>query len=143
MALDLNRGVMTKFHSNGMKVSMYLDDPGTYLDDRGEKLDPKLATQAGFDVEKDRKKKVAQIKLAQYKDQLEKEMASEEEALARVLSQNGGHDVRHIGGGQFAVFDSRNKKVMTGTREEVEILIGPLPQAPAGVEHAPTSGGAA
>src|SRR5690606_37787061 len=105
MALDLNRGVMTKFHPSGIKVNMYLDDPGTYLDDRGQPLDEKFAIQAGFNVERDKREKLKQLKLKAYKEQLDREMRSEEEALAEAMSQSGNVDVRHIGGGQFAIFD--------------------------------------
>jgi hypothetical protein len=126
MALNLNRGVMTKFHPSGLKVSMYIDDPGTYLDDRGDRLDEAFAKAAGFDLDKNRREKLKQLKLAEYKAQLDREYASHEERLATELSNNGGHDVRHIGGGQYALFDKDGAKVMVGSREEIELLVGPI-----------------
>lgn len=140
MALDLNRGVMTKFHPSGIKVNMYLDDPGTYLDDRGQPLDEKFAIQAGFNVERDKREKLKQLKLKAYKEQLDREMQSEEEALAEAMSQSGKVDVRHIGGGQFAIFDKTGARMtkVAMTRADVEALIGPIDKI-AGEEHAPTT----
>jgi hypothetical protein len=126
MALDLNRGVKTRFHPNGMKVSMYLDDPGTYLDDLGKPFPDELAKQAGFDLDKWRKEKLKLQKLAAFKKQLDQEYASAEEQLATELSRNGGHDVRAIGGGQYALFGKDGSKVMVGTKAEIELMVGPI-----------------
>lgn len=126
MALDLNRGVITKYHPGGLKVSMYFDDPGTYYNDRGEKIDESFAKAAGFDIEKNRKEKLKQLKLEQFKRQLDEEYASAEERLAEELARNGGHDVRPVGGGQFALFGKDGKRVMVGSREEIELLVGPV-----------------
>lgn len=132
MALDLNRGVKTRFHPSGLKVSMYLDDPGTYYDDKGSKLDESFAKTAGFDLEKNRREKLKLLKLEQYKRQLDQEYASAEELLAEELARNGGHDVRSIGGGQFALFGKDGKRVMVGSRDEIELLVGKLPEGSTG-----------
>lgn len=126
MALDLNRGVMTKFHPTGMRVSMYLDDPGRYYDDRGDPLADEFAKAAGFDLEKNRKEKAKQVRMAAYKAELDKEYASAEESLAAELSRNGGHDVRAIGGEQYALFGKDGKKVMVGSRADIELMVGPF-----------------
>jgi hypothetical protein len=126
MALDLNRGVIHRFHPNGMRISMYLDDPGTYLDDRGKAMAEELAKAAGFNLDKHRRDKLKQLKLAEYKKTLDAEYASQEEALAQELSRNGGHDVRSVGGDQFALFSKDGKKVMVGSRQEIELMVGPI-----------------
>ena len=123
---------MTKFHPSGLKVSMYFDDPGTYYDDRGNKIDESFAKGAGFDLEKNRRDKLKLLKLEQYKRQLDQEYASAEELLAEELARNGGHDVRSVGGGQFALFGKDGKRVMVGSREEIELLVGKLPEGSTG-----------
>lgn len=140
-ALDLNRGVMTKFHPSGIKVSMYIDDPGTYYADNGQALAEELAAQAGFDIDRNKREKVKLLKMKAYKEQLEREMQSEEDALADAMSKGDNHDVRHIGGGQYAIFDKATGARITRvamSKADVELLIGPLKEAPAGDEHSPT-----
>lgn len=136
--LDLNRGVITKFHPSGIKVNMYLDDPGTYLDDKGEQIDSKFAEQAGFNVERDRREKRKQLMLDQYKERLEREMKTEEEAIADAMSQSGKYDVRPIGGGQYALFDKDGVRVTRApmSKADIEMLLGPLPDLPDASEAA-------
>lgn len=124
MALDLNRGVMTKIHPTGIRVNMYLDDPGTYLDDRGEPLDPKLAEGAGFDLERDKIEKMKKIKMAQYKAMLEEEYMTAENRLASEMSKRSNFDVRPLGGNQYAAFSKGGEKIMVGKKEEIELLVG-------------------
>lgn len=124
--LDLNRGVTTRKHPSGVYVSQYDDDPGTYLDPRGKPVAPELAKQAGFDIEKDKVAKLKLLKLAEYKKQLDAEYATAEETLARELSKNGGHDIRHVGADQYAVFNADGKRVAVGTKDEIELLFGPV-----------------
>lgn len=131
MALDLNRGVKTKFHPSGLTVNMYLDDPGVYLTATGDPIDSKLAEQAGFDLAKMNAERVKMAKLKAYKEQLERELQSEEESLAAAFSQSEKHDVRHIGGGQYAVFDKDGKRVtkVAMSKADVELLVGKLPES--------------
>ena len=127
MALDLNRGVLVKFHPvNRMQVAMYIDRPGEYLTETGEAIDAKFAKEAGYDVAKDLRKKVANEKLAAYKAQLDAEMRAEEDALAQAMTDKSGHDVRHIGGGQYALFDKTGKRLtkVAMTKADIEMLVG-------------------
>lgn len=131
MALDLNRGVKTKFHPSGMSVNMYLDDPGVYLTASGDPMDAELAKQAGFDLERMNLERVKQLKLKAYREQLDRELQSEEDNLAAAFSQSDKHDVRHIGGGQYAVFDKDGKRVtkVAMSKADVELLVGKLPES--------------
>lgn len=128
ITLDLDRGVRTRFHKSGMSISMYKDDPGTYYTDNAEVVDPKFAKEAGFNVEADVRQKVKNDRLAAYEKQLNDEMQSEEDALAQAMSDNSSVDVRHIGGGQYAIFDKGGKQLtrVAMTRADVELLIGPV-----------------
>lgn len=141
ITLDLDRGVRTRFHKSGLSVSMYKDDPGTYLTETGEVLDVKFAKEAGFDVEADLRKKIKGQRLEAFQRQLEDEMRSEEDALAQAMSDNGNVDVRHVGAGQYAIFDKSGKRLtrVAMTRADVELLVGPVstdPNDPIGEEPA-------
>src|SRR4051812_3762451 len=105
MRIDLDRGVMQRFHPQGMKISMYIDSPGVYLTENSEPVAVELAEAAGFDTKKHAKDKIKQEKTAAFKAQLERDMASEEDAIGQALSGDGKVDVRPIGGGQYAIFD--------------------------------------
>jgi hypothetical protein len=133
-SLDLNRGVMTKFHpQNGMKISQYIDSPGVYYTDTAEPVPPELARQAGFNVEKDMRNKLKNERLAAAKRQIEAEMRQEEDAIAEALSGKSGFDVRHIGGGQYALFGKDGKKLtrVAMTKADAELLLGRTVEADA------------
>jgi hypothetical protein len=133
MALDINRGCYIRFHPSGnMKVAMYMDNPGVYMDESGNPLDERFARDSGFDVDKDRREKLKLDRLAAYKAKLEADMASEEDTIAGMLTNKGDYDVRHIGGGQYAVFDKDGKKLtkVAMTKADVELLVGAVPTDP-------------
>lgn len=138
MAIDLDRGVMTRFHPSGFKVHTYIGnaegrgaDPGTYFDENGLVIDKRIAREAGFDVERDLREKVKQNRLAEARAALEAEYKSEEDKLAEIMSGKGSYDVRHIGAGQYAIFDKKGAdgKRLTRvgmTKADVEVFVGPL-----------------
>lgn len=139
MALDLDRGLKIRFHPSGMQVCTYIGDakgvganPGTYYDESGTVLDHVFAKQAGYDVEKDMRQRLYNERMAKYRAQLDAEMRSEEDALAQAYSKNGNYDVRHIGAGQYAIFDKDGKRMtrVAMTKADVELLVGPLPADP-------------
>lgn len=130
-AIDLDRGVMQRFHPSGMKITMYVGNAkgegaeyGVYYTETGQVLDPKFAADAGFDVERHKREAFKQAKMAEYKAQLDRESATEEDALAQAVSNNGNVDVRHVGGGQFAIFDKKGAKLtrVAMTRADLEMM---------------------
>ena len=129
--INLDRGVMQRFHARGMKISMYLDDPGTYLTETGEPIPAELAAEAGFDTDKYKREKIKQTKVAAFKAQLEREMAVEEDAIAQAISGSGKVDVRHIGGGQYAIFSAAGERMtkVAMSRADAELITGTLPAA--------------
>lgn len=125
--LDLDRGVIVKFHpANRMQIAMYVDSPGVYYTETGEPVAPELARQAGFKVENLLREKLKLERLAAFRRQLDAEMREEEEAFAQALSNKSNHDVRHIGGGQYALFSKDGKKLtrVAMTKADVELLVG-------------------
>ena len=130
--LDLNRGVRTRFHASGMKVCMYVDDPGVYMTEGGQPLDVKFAREAGFDVEKDLRQRAINQRMAEYRRKLEEEARSEEDALAQAASDRSNYRVQHIGAGQYAIFDKGGKRLtrVAMTKADVELLVGPIDADP-------------
>ena len=133
MGLDLNRGVTLRFHPTGIKIGTYDAAPGVYYLETGDLLeDARLAKEAGFDVERDLRTKLKNERLAKYKAELDAEMQSEEDALASAMSKRGNVDVRHIGGGQYAIFDKSGTRLtrVAMTKADVELLVGPVEADP-------------
>lgn len=131
--LDLDRGVTIRFHpSNRMQIAMYDDTPGAYVTQTGDFVAPELARQAGFDVERDIRRKVANERLAAARRQIEAELREEEEIIASALSGKSKMDVRHIGGGQYALFSKEGKQLtkVAMTRADIELLVGAVPADP-------------
>ncbi|MGW8369300.1 MAG: hypothetical protein ACWGPN_11560 [Gammaproteobacteria bacterium] len=126
MSLNLDRGVITRFHPSGIKVSAYIDSPGEYYTEAGEPLDRKFAEQAGFDVEGDARKKLINQRVRDYREELEAQMRSEEEQLAVALTNTTEYDVRHVGGGQYALFGKDGVQVTKSpmSQGDIELLIG-------------------
>jgi hypothetical protein len=126
--LDLDRGVEIRFYpGNRMQIAMYADAPGAYYDATGKPVAAELARGAGFDVEKNLRKKVAQERLAAARKQIEAELRAEEDVIAEALSDKSKMDVRHVGGGQYALFSKENGKRLTKvamTKADVEIMLG-------------------
>lgn len=126
--LDLDRGVEIRFHpANRMQVAMYLDSPGAYYTQTGEPIAAELARQAGFNVERDIRRKVANERLAAARRQIEAELRAEEDVIAQAFSDKSKMDVRHVGGGQYALFSKVDGKRLTRvamTKADVEIMLG-------------------
>lgn len=131
--LDLDRGVTIRFHpANRMQVAMYDDSPGVYYTQTGDPIAAELARQAGFDVERDIRRKIANERLAAARRQIEAELKAEEDVIASALSDRSKMDVRHIGGGQYALFSKDGKQLtrVAMTKADIEILIGAVPTDP-------------
>lgn len=82
--IDLNRGVSKRsvYTKNGiLQVCMYKDQPGVYLNERGEEYPPeqaaRYAKKAGFDVEEMEKLRQRNEKLAEARLRIDEEMALE------------------------------------------------------------------
>ncbi len=58
LGIDLNRGVTMKMEpDSGIRVCMYKDEPGVFLDLNGGILPPSFAKKAGFDIKELEKQK--------------------------------------------------------------------------------------
>lgn len=92
-SISFNRGVMIQKHvPTGMKVYMYLDNPGHYLNLYGNEVPEALAEKAGFDVSLFAKQRFKREKMTEFESAMEKELAlAEAEAKPVVLEERGGY----------------------------------------------------
>ena len=127
MAVDFDRGVNIRLHKSGIRVCMYLDDPGAFYDANGDPLADSYAAQAGFDVEgltRERKKREA---LAKAQAEIERDFAKRDADYERVAEAAvmGSLTVRHISRGKYAVFSEAGEQVTQGsfTKEQAEKLL--------------------
>lgn len=127
MSIERSRGAIIRFHPSGFRVVMYKDAPGEYVDERGEKFPVAIAKAAGFNVEKLAKERDKQERMVAFKEKLDRDYASEEERLAAALSTDGELSVKHIGGGQYAIYNGASRVTHTAlNKTEAEALIEQL-----------------
>lgn len=125
--IDLNRGVIICIHPTGMRVNMYVDDPGVYLTIHGGTISEEIAKQAGFPVEKHAKQRIKLQRLADAKARITRDMEAEdlERDEVEVVSEVGGYRIVHIGLGRHQVQDADGSPLHTEqlTREQADSLL--------------------
>ncbi|TVR78986.1 MAG: hypothetical protein EA405_13630 [Rhodospirillales bacterium] len=111
--LDLNRGVMTRFTSDGLQVSMYLDAPGEYLDENGDPVPMKLASQAGFDTKRDVREaaRLEKLRLAKAKIDLEYVDNDDDFQVLEHIENGGKLKVRRMANGRHAIFNEAGERI--------------------------------
>lgn len=127
MSIDLDRGCIIRQHSSGIRIAMYYDSPGDYYDERGVLVSRDFAQQAGFDVADLEKQKQKSKRLKVFQQQLEREYSSEQDRIAEAISAGGKLKARHIGGGQYAIFDGENQLTKYAmTKEDAALVLTQL-----------------
>ena len=113
MPFDLDRAVQIRTHPSGMQIGMYLGLPnaqgvlvgaeyGVYYDAHGKEVTPRLAHEAGFDVEANLITAEEQVAETQMRVELEQLMAKKRQELAArrarvaTLSQEGEKDATEM-----------------------------------------------
>lgn len=114
MAIDYDRGVekhvvpVTK-----VKVFMYLDRPGEFINAFGTEVDDELARAAGFDVDKWRKVKLKRERMAEAQRFIENELDLEYEVEEQNIVQEAeGFKLVRIGEGGYIVLDPDGNKLV-------------------------------
>jgi hypothetical protein len=141
-AIDRNRGCIIRFHPSGFRVVMYVDAPGEYFSESGNPMSEKLAGEAGFEVKELEHQRRKNARLAQYKAQVEEEFATQQEEVEAVLSAEAGTlQVKHIGGGKYAILDESGTRLTTKplSKAEAETLIADFKIAEGGSYHGASS----
>jgi len=106
--IDLDRGVMMKEHAaTGVKIFMYIDTPGVYLNAHGGEVDEQMAVLAGFEVDKHRKELLKKTKLAEAMSKIEAELQiADDGAERKVLHKFADFTVVEMGLGRAHVADA-------------------------------------
>lgn len=127
--LDTDRGVTKRRHPNGFVVAMYKDEPGVFLNLKGEPVGAEVARKAGFDVETLEVERRKAEKMAHARAEIEKEFESKSEEIERILdAQSASYSVRHVGGGKYGIFDDAGERLTEQpmTKEEAQDFMSKL-----------------
>lgn len=140
--LDLDRGVTKRRHPNGFVVAMYKDEPGVFVDIKGGQVTEAIAEQAGFDIETLSVQRRKNEKMAEAREKIESEFASQTEEMERILdARTDSYAVRHVGGGKYGIFDDAGNRLTEKplTKAEAEGFVDKL-ELPTEDETAKTDG---
>lgn len=114
-AIDLNRGVLIrKVRSANMKVFMYFDTPGVYLNVHGKEVPEAVAEAAGFDIAKYAKQRLKREKMQEFEKTIEAQLAMEDEAedvAPKVLAEAGGFQMIDAKLGNVWVIDADGERM--------------------------------
>jgi hypothetical protein len=125
--VDFDRGVILRLHASGARICAYADSPGAYFDINERPVDDTVAREAGFDVDKDRTEQRKREALAKARADIEREFQSKDGDYAKAMEAAilGPMEVKHVGAGRFALFDTQGKRVTEGrmSREQAEQLL--------------------
>lgn len=113
--IDVNRGVMYSYHSSGMRIFMYLDEPGIYFDDHLGHVPDRVAAEAGFNVQRFAKLRLRNMEVAKVKAALDAKLDIQD--IKTVLREQGRY--------RLVQYDNGMARVETDE--------GPLTPVPMGV----------
>lgn len=123
IGVDLNRGVtMKKEPESGIRVCMYKDQPGVFLDMKGGILPESFAKKAGFDIKELDKQKKYNKALAGARDALNEEYSGIAEQ--EVLIEQGSFKAIAAAYGHADIFRDGEKMntVAIKAKEAVELV---------------------
>ena len=86
--IDRNRGCVYRKSVEGYRVVMYVDTPGVYFDENGNRVSDKIAEAAGFSIVEDRKLLARQRLRVNYERQIGAKFAAMEQRLDDLLEQD-------------------------------------------------------
>ena len=126
--IDRDRGALIRKHPSGFRVVMYVDTPGVYFDEDGNKVDRVLAEEAGFEVASDLKTRAKNKLRKNYERQIGAKFAEAEDAIEELLEQNPDIidelTVEELDGGNWGVVDGNGNAITDArlTRDEAITL---------------------
>ncbi len=94
--IDYNRGVQIQTHRTGVDVYMYIDTPGVYLNAYGTPVSEQLAKEAGYDVERYSRAKLAKDLVAKAKAEIEAQIAGTAGFVQKVIVSAAGFEVVQV-----------------------------------------------
>lgn len=121
MGIDLNRGVTHRKHPQGFNVYMYKDRPGDYYDAHEKPLSDKIASDAGFDVQR---LKIEAQKLAMKSDamaSIEAQFVQQSAMLDTLIERvqpGGEYAVRDLGRGKWQIESADGEFLLDDATDE-------------------------
>lgn len=126
-SIDLDRPfLMRKAVGMNMKIFMYFDEPGVYVNVHGKPVPVELANKAGFDTKKWAKAKLKNDKIAEFRAKVEQELDMEPEDDEEViLAEKSGFKIVQRPLGLADVYDADGEKLndKSITVAEAELLL--------------------
>ena len=128
--IDLDRGVIICNHSAGFNVYMYVDTPGVYLNAYGAEVPIGIASEAGFDTERNGKLRQRRERMAKAMQEIEKDLALVDR-VHEVLMEQAGLKLVHVGFERYIIEDAdgNNLTKQPLTKEQGENLLPRLVNA--------------
>lgn len=111
--IDVNRGVeIHRDTATGIRVYMYIDKPGEYLNAFAKPVSPEFAKKAGFPVEAQLRQKIARDKIADFTAKMAAELdVTNLTDTAEVLVERDGYRVLKMPYGNALVVGEDNEKL--------------------------------
>lgn len=134
-AIDVNRGVeIRRERSTGVRVYMYVSEPGVYLNAFGKPIAESFAAKAGFPVEQYARARTAREKIADFTRKMQDEMNVENLTENRkVLASRGGYTVYEMPYGNAVVVSDEGDNLTPtpiAKAQAMELLEALVPETP-------------
>jgi len=135
MNIDLNRGVTMKMHpASGVRIYMYKDAPGVFLNAHGHEVADTLASQCGFQIKELKKQREKREALAQAATEIEAQFASEQanQNAGKVIKEKNGYKIVKYIFGRCWVYGPDGEKMhdKPQTQQEARHLFKVLCESP-------------
>ena len=130
--IDRNRGCIYRKSAKGYRVVMYVDTPGVYFDENGNRISDEIAEATGFDVTSDRKERARQKLRTNYERQIGAKFALMEQRMEDLLEVNSNLidqlRIVELTPGNFAIVDPDDAPISETrlTYEEAVVLFAGL-----------------
>ncbi len=112
-SIDLDRPyLMRKATDVNMKIYMYFDQPGVYLNAHGKEIPDTIAIKAGFDVKRWAKQKYKMERMEKFREQVEAELEADDDVTEdKVLGTKAGYKIIGRPLGLADVYDPDGEKL--------------------------------
>lgn len=128
--ISYNRGVRKRHNVKlGIDVFMYKDEPGVYRNAFGDEINEAVAKAAGFPVERLRKLRIRNERMAKAMAEIEADLDLDEDVAERkVVSEKGKYKLVSLGMGRHILEDPDGNTITKKhlTREEGDKLLNAM-----------------
>lgn len=121
--IDRNRGCMIRHHRSGVRVVMYMDQPGVYYDENGHEVDEGLAKAVGYDVEANRNEGRKQQVRRRFEKLLDQQFSESADLVDRIADGDTNIKVTKTANGRFHIYNSDGDKLSKNDMSEEEAAL--------------------